>query len=313
MAPNISIIVPVFNGEKYIQQCLNSILIQSYKNYEIIILNDGSTDNTAKICDMISLLNSNICYFYHENMGVSKTRNKGIRLARGNYIVFVDVDDYLELDYLKNLLTGMKNSDIAVLGYKMFIDKKLRKNYEEENKTLSRETFMQEVIVNDSVKGYLWNKIFRKDIIDKYSIYFREDCYIGEDTEFILEYSKHIKTAQIISYVGYNYMLNDKGTMRTSFKTENLYKVLSHMDSIERMLKYDCFTDLAKRELIRYYTMTYAKIYRKMYKTNNSDELKNFRMKIEKYRNLDSLDIKSYILVTTQLMLPRIFNTLKND
>ena len=96
-----SLIIPVYNGEKYIQTCINSILIQTYNNFEVIIIDDGSTDRTRIICEELTKNNSKIKYIYQENGGVSKARNRGIEESKGDYITFIDIDDYIESNTLE--------------------------------------------------------------------------------------------------------------------------------------------------------------------------------------------------------------------
>ena len=116
MEEKISVIIPVYNVEKYISRCLDSILNQSYKNVEIIIINDGSTDKSGLICDEYSKRYDNIRVFHKENGGVSSARNLGITVAKGEYITFADPDDFLNKDMYKILYDNAKNnnSDITI-------------------------------------------------------------------------------------------------------------------------------------------------------------------------------------------------------
>ena len=116
MNKNITIIIPLYNKEKYIYKCLNSILLQSYGFYEVLIIDDGSTDNSAKICEEFYSKDKRFKYFSKENGGVSSARNLGIEKAKYDYIVFVDADDYIEEDYLKSLIEY--ECDLVVEGFK---------------------------------------------------------------------------------------------------------------------------------------------------------------------------------------------------
>ena len=115
----ISIIVPIYNSEKFLDKCINSIINQTYNNIEIILVNDGSTDNSLNICKKFSKLDNRICLINKENGGVSSARNKGLELVSGDYVGFVDSDDYVSLDMYEKLLRAIlkSNADIAECGY----------------------------------------------------------------------------------------------------------------------------------------------------------------------------------------------------
>lgn len=118
----ISVIIPVYNAEKYLEQCLNSIKNQTYKNFEVIIVNDGSKDNTDSICKKFAQSDSRFRYFSKENGGVSSARNFGLDNANGHYITFIDGDDWVEHNHLEILIKSIteNNSDIAICSYKEF-------------------------------------------------------------------------------------------------------------------------------------------------------------------------------------------------
>lgn len=115
----ISIIVPVYNVEKYLDRCVQSILIQSFKRFELILVNDGSTDNSFEICQKYRKKDSRVILISQENKGLSAARNTGLNNAHGDYICFIDSDDFIEKDYLKLLLNNLKsnNADISICEY----------------------------------------------------------------------------------------------------------------------------------------------------------------------------------------------------
>ena len=118
----ISIIVPIYNVEKYLRQCLDSILNQTYQNFECLLINDGSLDNSADICREYVSKDSRFKYFEKENGGVSSARNLGIECSRGEYITFIDSDDWVDYDYLEVLYNSLvdERADIAISTYKQF-------------------------------------------------------------------------------------------------------------------------------------------------------------------------------------------------
>lgn len=116
----VSIIVPVYNAEKFIKRCVESILNQTYKNIEIILINDGSNDNSLKIINYYDEKYDNIYSYTQKNQGPGKTRNRGIDLSTGDYITFIDADDYIEKDYILNLVSKSDKKDIVICGYKRY-------------------------------------------------------------------------------------------------------------------------------------------------------------------------------------------------
>ena len=127
----VTMIIPVYNAEHYIERCLDSLLKQTYKNLEILVMNDGSTDQSLSIIKRKAEKNKNIRYYNQKNMGVAKTRNKAISLATGKYIMFMDNDDYLDKDYVTTFVEAIQkdNFDIVIGGYRRItenlkIDKK---------------------------------------------------------------------------------------------------------------------------------------------------------------------------------------------
>lgn len=191
MNKNITIIIPLYNKEKYIYKCLNSILLQSYEFYEVLIIDDGSTDNSAKICEEFYSKDKRFKYFSKENGGVSSARNLGIEKARYDYIVFVDADDYIEEDYLKSL-TGYE-CDLVVEGFKKDENGFFSEFHifnEECNKNQMLKYLMKKEIANIFSVPYL--KLFKLEYIKNNNIRFNEKISFGEDFDFVLKYLRII-------------------------------------------------------------------------------------------------------------------------
>lgn len=183
----ISIIIPVYNAEKYIERTLNSIKEQTYSNYEIIIINDGSTDESVKICNDFKKKNNNIkiTVITQKNSGVSNARNSGICLSKGKYIIFVDSDDSLEKNMLKDLSDSIKIADLVISGYWWDI------NGHTNSKSHISCNVDKSNIIELFEKGFinqLWNKIYVSDIIKKNNIRFDENLKVAEDLDFNLRY-----------------------------------------------------------------------------------------------------------------------------
>lgn len=210
MEKKISIIVPVYNGKKTIKKAIESVINQTYKNWELIIVDDGSTDGSDKIYNEFK--DRRISCFYNENKGVSFSRNYGISKATGDFIMFLDSDDF----YMKNTLETCINEYENYNSLIIFYYKKIRNGelVEEKNKieeVLLSDTFSDkyENIVKRGLFNIVWNKMFVKDIIIDNNIMFDENLNMGEDYKFNLEYMDKIEKIKIIDKYLYVYDISN--------------------------------------------------------------------------------------------------------
>ena len=191
--PKVSIIIPVYNAEKYLSRCLDSILKQTYSNIEIILVDDGSEDKSSYLCDRYAILDRRIKAYHKSNEGVSIARNYGIENCNGEYIVFVDSDDYLISECIETLVKLVRNEEESVLGCVDYYENqngKLSTYSCEDGKidSLGYDEGLIKIFDPLSYRGYLWNKIFRLSEIRKYEIRFLPGVKIWEDTLFLMEY-----------------------------------------------------------------------------------------------------------------------------
>lgn len=191
--PKVSIVIPVYNAEKYLSRCLNSILKQTYSNIEIILVDDGSEDKSSYLCDRYAILDRRIKAYHKSNEGVSIARNYGIENCNGEYIVFVDSDDYLISECIETLVKLVRNEEETVLGCVDYYENqngKLSTYSREDGKidSLGYDEGLIKIFDPSSYRGYLWNKIFRLSEIRKYEIRFLPGVKIWEDTLFLIEY-----------------------------------------------------------------------------------------------------------------------------
>ena len=228
----ISVIIPVYNGEKYLSECLESVLNQTYQNLEIIIVNDGSTDNTENIINKYKENDSRIKNYKFENQrGVAAARNFGIKSAKGKYISFIDSDDYYNTDCIETLHSQMNDDcDIICCGYNVISDDKKEK-YELKNEEYSNAEdaylFYLESNKTDYTMQVIWAKLFRRDsIIDEK---FKSIKY-GEDTLFIVEMIASNAHIKLIDYVGYNYREHqDSVVIKSQRKNTEYYDSMLNM------------------------------------------------------------------------------------
>lgn len=192
--PIISVIVPIYNVEKYLPRCINSILAQTFTDFELLLIDDGSNDNSGKICDEFAEIDNRIRVFHKENGGVSSARNFGIDNANGQWIYFSDADDRVDKNGLNTLIKLTSNQiDLVMAGYKVY----------DENGTIKYDTRLKDnpqylppsqALIEmyspmyNYYQGFLWSKLFRNSIIRKNSHKFNSKIFYNEDRLFIFEY-----------------------------------------------------------------------------------------------------------------------------
>lgn len=232
MNPLISIIVPIYNVEKYLKKCLDSILEQTYENLEVILINDGSTDTSGEICDNYIHKFRNCKYIRKSNAGLGFARNSGLDEATGEYIVFVDSDDYIPCNSIETLFKNINNfkSDICKGGFTHVdnngevLSKKIYTYKDYDNRTIKSE-FLPSLIgstaaKSDSIEMSVWGTIYRASIIKQNNIRFpSERELISEDLIFNINFIKYATSAVIITDVVYHYRCNNN-SLTTKYREE---------------------------------------------------------------------------------------------
>lgn len=167
----ISVIIPIYNVEKYLRTCLNSIINQTFRDLEIILVDDGSSDSSYDICEEYKKSDSRIVVLHKSNLGLSEARNKGIDLAKGDWIYFLDSDDWIEIDAIDKLykFAQLNNCDIVqgnhFYAYEEYLLYRKPSRKEKKNHILSREETMKCLIINDRIKNFAWGKLYKTNLI----------------------------------------------------------------------------------------------------------------------------------------------------
>ena len=211
----ISVIVPIYNVEKYIEQCLNSLIDQTYKNIEIILIDDGSIDESGNICDVFMEKDERIRVIHKENGGVSSARNAGLDVAKGKWICFVDPDDYVERQYCYLLLEKAKekNADIVLCGYHRVVNEKLNDiNSTYKQSVYTARQYMINTLNPQTAFGFCHMKLYKKECID--CIRFNESIKVGEDALFNIMVSNNISTFFFLDKMLYNYRVHSNSVVR---------------------------------------------------------------------------------------------------
>ena len=231
MMEKVSLIIPVYNVEKTIFRCLNSIKKQTYHNFEALIINDGSKDNTAAICDYFAMNDKRFVVFHRENAGVSVSRNFGLENSTGSYLMFIDGDDEIRPDHIKKYVEAIEtsNSDVVIGGLTK-IDSKGNNNLQVPDLSgfIDRNDFWNDVCDNPEIYGYMVNKLFRLSIVKSYKCRFREDFYSQEDLDFCLSVYNYCESFFLFGSCDYIYYLSgDKRRPIVSHYIRNQCKLLS--------------------------------------------------------------------------------------
>lgn len=217
--PEVSIIVPIYNAEKSVARCIDSILSQEYTDFELILCDDGSTDKSGQIIDEYREKDERIRVLHKENTGVSDTRNQGIAVAKGKYIQFLDADDWITVDATKLLVRTMKEGgcDLVISDFYRVIGERIsHKGDIDADGILTQEEFAEYMMVNpaDFYYGVLWNKLYKREIIEKYHLKMDESVSWCEDFLFNLEYLLHTKRIAALQVPIYYYMKTE-GSLAT--------------------------------------------------------------------------------------------------
>lgn len=214
----ISIIVPVYNVEKYLDRCIISILKQSFKNWELILLNDGSTDGSGKICDKYKQLDNRIRVIHKKNTGVSSTRNLGIDLSRGEYITFIDSDDWVDSDYLEIMYKAINEMkvEIIITGC-VYEDKFGSSNPFKKGKPeiLTKDKVQLEFLKQDKFMWSIYDKLYSKNLFKKYR--FNVNLKIAEDMMLFWQLINSVEKIGYFPLYKYHYDISASSTMTSSF------------------------------------------------------------------------------------------------
>lgn len=259
--PKLSIIVPVYNVEQYLKRCLDSILNSTFQDFELIIINDGSTDKSEKIIlEFINDYKDKIIYLPQENAGVSVARNVGIKAATGKYIAFVDCDDYIESNMFELMVAKMEqdNFDIVSCDAKMVYEgskdsKIVSSGYTQDlyHKNRIRETM-------PTFYPVMWNKIYKTELVKKFE--FTSGVWY-EDMEYLLKLYPHINSIGVVKQPLYNY-LQRKNSITYTYN-DKLYDIINNMERVIECYKLERVYEEYKSELeylyVRYAFITFPK------------------------------------------------------
>lgn len=307
----VSIIVPVYNVEKFLKDCIQSILNQTYQNIEIVLIDDGSTDSSRNICENFQKVDNRINLYCIENSGVSYARNVGIKKSSGKYIMFCDSDDIYHPDCVKNMVYGIKKykGELTICSYERFTNSPSMERLETIpviKQTTKVDEYYNLIILNTSYSGYLWNKIFLKEIILKNDLFF--DCKISEleDLYFVIQYLNYVHLVTIIDKPLYYYRYNSESIMNQSFNIKK-YSAIHGLNNIYLEIKQKPLNTEIKK---RIWTSLIIKCFLLSKKIILNSEIKNKKCYLKEISSIYLLsrnDFKISIFKEVSLKIKKIF------
>ena len=310
----VTIIVPIYNVEKYLEQCVDSIINQTYKNVEIILIDDGSTDSSGKICDHYGDANKNIKVIHKKNSGVSSARNVGIDNAKGSFICFVDSDDYLDKNFVSYMMSlYMSTGADFCLSKKCYSTQRdLESDRNSDNVEILDSTGATSLLLSQEVFVGCWNKIFKSDFLRNNNIKFCEDLYYGEGLKFI------INAAQAASKIGvgtkcvYYYRINNMDSATKKFNLKKYNNGEKSLDKIKSELTKS--NDSVEHQLNIHYCFFYFNALFDIVKNRKQEEFKSeytmYRGKFKQYAHIvlkySDLKLKQKLKILLMLRLPNL-------
>ena len=299
----ISVIVPIFNAEKNLEKCIDSLVNQTYSDLEIILIDDGSLDRSGKMCECYaSKYADKIKIIHQNNEGVSAARNKGIENATGDLIGFVDSDDYVDTDMFQKLSEKMYASEFVDMVMCGFRENGKRENKVFENGILNATEALKYIVCKGCFKGYVWNKLFKKDVLARYKIRFSNKLHMCEDLVFCVEYLECARQVNLASEILYNYENRVESISGRKFNVKRLsvleaYDFLISVECIKRNEK--ILNEMQNRQ-IKHGLSLWNTIYRNKKIKNRRNYLKLIKRRIKmssfKYVYEREYDIKSRLL-----------------
>ena len=308
----ISVIIPVYNVKQYIERCIDSVLNQTYKNIEIILVDDGSNDGCNEICNMYAEKDKRIKVVHIKNSGVSNARNLGIRLANGDFITFVDADDYIDTSCIEKMYKLCKDEqcDIGIVGTleNNELTNKTNTSGESIDMVLSAENALKEMLNEKYYYGNVWGKIYKTDIWK--NIHFNEDTVIGEDMEVL--YNVLLKSNKVKINTNerlYYYTKNRNDSATKSNYNKNWEKEIAICENILK----DCrenHKDVFPFALKRYIRINYSCIVKILtYDSENKEVYTQLRKNILKYNEYgiyNKFDLKMKVKIRLVLYFKKL-------
>lgn len=296
----ISVIVPIFNAEKYLEECIVSLLEQKYTDFELILINDGSTDNSAEICQDWVRQDTRIKYYEKQNSGVSETRNFGLDRANGEFICFVDADDCVSKNYLSDFMDLFEEGVLVCCDVQAFT----------ENIGISDINDSIVIIENmyDSIfypcQAFMCNRMYEKKIIEKNKLRFDKNIKMCEDLCFNLAYFEYCKKVKYFKKNNYYYRKIQSSASK-NLNNKNWFTIYKAMEIL--MNRYELFSEYGKRKVVYFVNSVLIESkYREKICKNSFKEKRVYLIK-ELNKKREKMFFKDFIKIFLMKFMPKIF------
>lgn len=235
----VTVVVPVYNMAQYLERAVETLLKQTYKDIEIILVDDGSTDNGPELCDQLAEKYDIIRTIHKENGGLSSARNCGIENAKGEFIIFPDPDDWVSEEYIESLMTIHEkyNSQLEVSSYYIVDEEKQVDNpICKEITCMTEYEAMKAMLIGGGMNGFAWNKMYHMDIINEYNMRFDEELGMAQDLHFAIRYALHCKCVALTPKMTYFYFQHIGGV--TNPKAKLTPRKKSGLKTYEKLIEF---------------------------------------------------------------------------
>ncbi len=285
----VSVVIPVYNVENFLRKCLDSIIVQTYQHWECILVDDGSTDNSGRICDEYAEKDTRFSAYHKKNGGASSARNTGLEKTHGKYLCFIDADDYVSSQYLSNLVEDSeyeKDTDLVIQGSHKVFPNGMIQDCIPKPRTINLSYDTQ---LFYSIYRYFapFSKLFRFDIIEENNLRFNTNLIIAEDYDFLLKYLSHIRIIRVSDKANYYYNSNDGSLSSRLYSFEQEYNAFRNTYDLAKVYNnryyygkwFSAPSFLLNRTLISNYLNVYKKEQRLEHLSKfTDDERRMFRL-----------------------------------
>lgn len=289
----ISVIVPIYKVQDYLNRCVRSIVNQTYKNLEIILVDDGSPDDCPRICDEWGKKDQRIKVIHKENGGLSDARNAGMKVMTGTYVSYVDSDDWIEQDMYQKMMNAIKENDADICECAFEKTSGIIKKYDQkqDNKVsiMDKQSALM-AVVEETIQPVVWNKLYKRQVVDK--LWFEVGKY-NEDEFFTYKAIERADKIIQISYIGYYYFFRTDSIINETYTIRRLDGLQARYERMKYLSKYPEIYGAAKRQLVFVCMYHYQKGMRHL----SGKELEVLKKKVKKIYNdipIEKQDIQQY-------------------
>ena len=289
----ISVIVPIYKVEAYLERCIRSIVNQTYKNLEIILVDDGSPDSCPDICDVWKEKDDRIKVIHKKNGGLSDARNAGMQIMTGTYISYIDSDDWVANDMYEKMMYAIKKKDADICECQFEKTAGIVKSNKEQKTdkvTILKKEEALKAVVEEKINPVVWNKIYKREIVDQ--LYFEKGKY-NEDEFWTYQVVEKAEKIVQIEDVGYYYFFREDSIINETYSIRRLDALEARYQRMKYLEKYPEIYGIAKRQLV--FNCMYH--YQKGLRFLSDSDLKTLKLKVKAiYKDIpiDKNDIKEY-------------------